>query len=78
MGHVMAQILRQTLGVEPRVGFAGHEPNHAALLDGQIDVYADYLGTALRRYLGLKPRRGAAETYRAVRDAARRRWNILV
>jgi glycine betaine/choline ABC-type transport system substrate-binding protein len=76
LGHVLAQLLEQECGVEARVGFAGHEPNHQALLDGAIDLYADYLGTALRRYLGLKPRRTAAGTYRAVRDEARRRWDI--
>ncbi len=72
----MAQLLERTLGVQARVGLAGHEPNHQALLDGEIDLYADYLGTALRRYLGLTPRPGAAATYRAVRDAARERWGV--
>ena len=72
----MAQLLEQTIGIQARVGLAGHEPNHAALITGDIDLYADYLGTALRRYLGLQPRRSAAATYRAVRDAARRRWRI--
>jgi glycine betaine/choline ABC-type transport system substrate-binding protein len=72
----MAQLLEQSAGIQARVGLAGHEPNHAALLAGDLDLYADYLGTALRRYLGLQPRRTAAATYRAVRDAARRRWQI--
>src|SRR5918912_4483988 len=72
----MAQLLEQRTGIQARVGLAGHEPNHAALLAGDLDLYADYPGTALRRYLGLQPRRSAAATYRAVRDAARRRWRI--
>src|SRR5689334_11300941 len=73
MGHVMAQLLEQTCGLLPRVGLAGHETNHQALVAAQIDLYADYLGTALRRYVQLRPVRGAAATYRKVRDAARER-----
>ena len=76
LGHVLAKLLEQDCGVQPRVGFAGHEANHQALLDGAIDLYADYLGTALRRYLKLQPRKTASATYRAVRDAARRRWDV--
>ena len=60
LGQVLAQLLMQEPGVRARVGFAGHEPNHQALLAGDIDVYMDYLGTALRRYLGLQPRKTAA------------------
>lgn len=76
MGHVMAQLLERTTGLRVRVGLAGHEANHQALLSGRIDLYADYLGTALRRYLELPPVRGVSATYRAVRDAARARWGI--
>lgn len=75
MGHVMAQLLERSLGIHARVGLAGHESNHEALLRGEIDLYADYVGTGLRRYLGLTPVRGARATYRAVRDGARRRWD---
>src|SRR5919199_1170551 len=76
MGHVMAQLLYSEFGIRARIGLAGHEPNHAALINGEIDLYADYLGTAVRRYLGLTPPRRAAATYRTVRDNARKRWGI--
>ena len=72
----MAQLFERTIGVTARVGLVGHEPNHAALLAGEIDLYADYLGTAVRRYLNLQPPKSAAATSRVVRDAARERWGI--
>src|SRR5690242_2993455 len=76
MGHVMAQLIEQSMGVQARIAYAGHESNHSALLAGEIDLYAEYLGTALRRYLGLTPVRDAEATYRLVRDASRERWGL--
>jgi len=46
------------------------------LLAGEIDVYVDYLPTAVPQYLNLQPPKTAAATYRAVRDGARQRWCV--
>ncbi len=73
----MAQLLTPHLPVEgkPRVGFEGHESNFEALRRGEIDLYAEYTGTALRRFLQMSPR-PRHEVYPAVRDASRQRWDI--
>lgn len=77
LGHVMAQALAPHISVPGglQVGFDGHESNHEALLRGDVHLYADYTGTALRRYLSLDPvpRR---QVYPVVRQAARERWNV--
>lgn len=74
----MAQSLAPHVIVEGglKVGFDGHESNHEALLRGDLDLYADYTGTALHRYLKLAPL-PRAQVHPAVRAAARARWNIV-
>lgn len=71
MAHALAPHVRGEL----RVGFDGHERNHEALLRGDLHLYADYTGTALRRYLGLAPL-PREQVYPAVRAAAWERWNV--
>lgn len=75
MSHVVAQLLEAFLGIRPRIGLAGHEANHKALLRGEIDLYIEYTGTALRRLLRL-PGQHRGEVFDVVRDAARRRWPV--
>src|SRR5262245_49224564 len=74
----MAQAISSHITIEggPRVGFDGHESNHQALLRGDLDLYADYTGTALRRYLKLAPL-PREQVHPAVRAAARERWNVV-
>src|SRR3989442_15937880 len=72
----MAQALSPHVDVGLKVGFAGHESNHEALLRGGLDLYADYTGPALRRYLKLAPL-PREQVYPAVRAAARERWNVV-
>jgi hypothetical protein len=52
MGHVLTLRLA-SIGLSPRVGLDGHEPNHELLVRGAIDMYVEFTGTAQRRYLGL-------------------------
>ena len=75
LGHVMAQSVQAHIGSDVRVGFFGHESNHEALLKGEIDLYADYDGTALHRYLAIgdRPR---PEVHSLVQHEARERWNV--
>ena len=49
-----------------------------ALLAGQMDLYAEYTGTALTAILGSLPRNDPAAVYRAVRDAYRDRFDLEV
>ena len=70
----MAQAVKQ-IDPELKVGYFGHETNHDALKNGEIDLYADYDGTALHRYLeiGPKPR---ADVHRLVQEGEREKWNV--
>ncbi len=75
MGYVVAHLLEAELGIRPRVGPAGHEANHEALLRGDLDLYIEYTGTALRRLLQLDlvpPRL----VFSVVREAVGRRWPV--
>jgi glycine betaine/choline ABC-type transport system substrate-binding protein len=74
MGHVLVLML-QKIGLRPRVGLDGHESNHESLLQGHIDLYIEYTGTAQRRYLHLPalPREAVFET---VKREAEARWDI--
>src|SRR5262245_65989707 len=74
----MAQAISSRIIIEGglRVGFDGHESNHEALLRGDLDLYADYTGTALRRYVNLAPL-PREQVHPAVRAAARERWNVV-
>lgn len=73
----MAQVLAPHIAIEGelKVGFDGHESNHEALLRGDLHLYADYTGTALRRYLNLAPV-PRQQVLPVVRAAARERWNV--
>jgi len=73
----MAQMLAPHVAVEDglKVGYDGHESNHEALLRGDIHLYADYSGTALRRYLKLAPV-PRQQVLPVVRAAARERWDV--
>lgn len=76
MGHVMALLLEESLGIRAKVGFEGHEANLEALLRGDIQLYSDYTGTALRRYLKLPPVE-PDRVYQVVKDESRARWGIV-
>lgn len=51
----MTQALSKLEIPRVRVGHYGHESNWEALLKGEIDLYAEYIGTALHRYVNLAP-----------------------
>ena len=74
LGHVMAQAVKE-LDPDLRVGFFGHEENHEAMKKGEIDLYAEYDGTALHRYLELGPK-PRADVHRLVQEGEREKWNI--
>jgi len=72
---VVAQLIEHTVGVRPRIGGSGHEENHDALVRGKIDVYVEYIGTALRRMLGVELPRGNA--FELVCEKSGRRWPVV-
>lgn len=70
----MAQAVKE-LDPDLKVGYFGHEANHEAIKNGEIDLYAEYDGTALHRYLELGPK-PRADVHRLVQEGEREKWNL--
>ncbi|MDE2237682.1 MAG: ABC transporter permease, partial [Elusimicrobia bacterium] len=68
LGELMAQLVETRLGVrvQRRFNLGGTMIVHNALKDGDIDVYAEYTGTALTAILGLQGGVDAAAAYEIV------------
>ena len=78
LGEIVAQHLERSLGVkvDRKLNLGGTLLAHQALLNGQIDLYPEYTGTALTAVLKLPVSRDAAEVARRVAAEYRSRWNI--
>jgi osmoprotectant transport system permease protein len=77
LGELMAQYLEaHGVAVErPLRGFQSTELIHGALVNGQIDLYVEYLGTAEEAILKLPPAPGVDPVTR-VRDAYAKRFHL--
>jgi osmoprotectant transport system substrate-binding protein len=81
---VLAQLLAQQieahtgLRVDRRLNLGGTLICHRAMLAGQMDLYAEYTGTALTAVLGEPSSNDTEEVYRTVRDAYRDRFGFEV
>lgn len=71
---MLAQVA-QTFDPNLKVGYFGHETNHEAMIRDDLDLYAEYDGTALHRYLEIGPQ-PRADVHRLVQEGARDKWNI--
>jgi osmoprotectant transport system substrate-binding protein len=78
LGEIVAQHLERRLGVkvDRKLNLGGTLLAHQALINGQIDLYPEYTGTALTAILKLPVSRDAAEVQNRVRAEYRSRWNI--
>lgn len=78
LGEIAAQHIENRLGnkVERRLDLGGTLLAHQALVNGEIDLYPEYTGTALTTILKLPPSSDAAAVLDKVRAEYRRRWNI--
>jgi osmoprotectant transport system substrate-binding protein len=78
LGEIVAQSIERRLGVEVdrKLNLGGTLLAHQALVNGQIDVYPEYTGTALTAVLKLPISRDAAGVAAQVRSEYRSRWNI--
>ncbi len=71
LGEMMAQLLeKRGIPVERKFGFGGTSLIHEALAHGEIDLYAEYTGTAAQAILHLDPNLPLD----AVRDAYRKQF----
>lgn len=78
LGEIMAQLLeaRTDLQVERRFNLGGTMICHGALAGGEIDLYAEYTGTALTAILGRPSLSDPGEVLRIVSKAYRREFDV--
>ncbi len=78
MGEIMAQLIEQNTGlrVVRKFNLGGTMICHGALLNGEIDLYAEYTGTALTAVLKRKVIADPEAAYRTVADAYARRFDL--
>src|SRR6266852_5414091 len=78
LGEIMAQQLERRLGqkVERKLNLGGTLLAHQALVNGEIDVYPEYTGTALTAVLKLPPLSDPARVLDQVRAEYRKRWQL--
>ncbi len=78
LGEIIAQHLEHRLGkpVDRRLNLGGTLLAHEALINGDIDLYPEYTGTALTAILKQPPSSEPAAVLAKVREAYRSRWQI--
>ncbi len=78
LGELYAQLLEHyDFRITRKLNLGGTQVAMAALRRGDIDLYPEYTGTALITELKLKPTGDAAATYRTVRDAYARDYDLI-
>ena len=80
LAEIMAQQIEAhtALRVDRRLNLGGTLICQQALLAGQMDLYAEYTGTALVAVLGEESSNDAVNVYRRVRDGYRDRFGLVV
>ena len=78
LGEILSeQIERQMhVPVERYLTLGGTLLVHEALVQGSIDLYPEYTGTALLAVLKRPPEKDAATAFAQVSEAYRKRWNL--
>jgi osmoprotectant transport system substrate-binding protein len=79
LGEIAAQQLERKLhiAVERKLNLGGTLLAHGALVNGQIDLYPEYTGTASGAVLKQKAAGDSAKVYMEVKDAYRERFHLL-
>lgn len=77
LGEIIAQHLeRHNLAVERRLDSRDTQAAHEALVNGTVDIYVEYTGTAYAAVLGLSGQREPSRVLAEVSSAYRSRWDI--
>lgn len=78
LGEIVAQQIERRLGqkVDRKLDLGGTLLAHQALVNGEIDLFPEYTGTALTTVLKLAPANDPAAVLARVRAEYRRRWNL--
>ena len=79
LGEILAQQLERRLGgkVARKLNLGGTLLAHQALVNGEIDVYPEYTGTALTAVLKLPVSSDASRVLAEVRTAYEKNWRLL-
>ncbi len=80
LGEILAQQIERQTGqhVERRFYLAGTYIAHQALLEGRIDGYVEYTGTALTAILKQQPAGDSVAVFNRVKSEYQRRFHLLV
>lgn len=80
LGEIFAQQLeaRTQLPVERRFYLAGSFICHQAIVQGRIDIYPEYTGTALTAILKEPPQSGSDAVYQKVKSKYERRFQLTL
>jgi len=78
LGEIVAQLIERTTGleVERRFGLGGTDICHAAMLNGELDIYVEYTGTGLLTVLKRSVIANPPEAFRAVAGSYRERYDL--
>ncbi|HVP48529.1 MAG TPA: glycine betaine ABC transporter substrate-binding protein [Bryobacteraceae bacterium] len=78
LGEILAQQLERRLGqkVERRLNLGGTLVAHQALVNGEIDLYPEYTGTALTAVLKLPLATDRTRVLGEVRSAYEKKWRL--
>ncbi len=78
LGEILAQHIerRMHVPVERYLNLGGTLLVHEAMVQGSIDLYPEYTGTALTAVLKRPPGKDAAAVFAEVREAYRSRWRL--
>ncbi|CAN5227742.1 hypothetical protein BH18GEM1_BH18GEM1_00840 [soil metagenome] len=79
---ILAEIIAQELEargvpVERRLHLGGTFVCHRAIVEGQIDLYVEYTGSALAAILERSPMQDSGAVYRAVAETYSERWDLV-
>lgn len=79
LGELMAQLIERhtDLNVERRFGLGGTDICHSALIKGELDIYAEYTGTALLNVLKREVIADPDAAFRTVAKAYRDRFQLV-
>ena len=79
LGEIIAQHVERRLGrpVSRRMSLGDSQLLHQALISGEVDLYPEYTGTALRDILKLNMEHDAATVYERVRDLYAAQYQVV-
>ncbi len=79
LAEMMTQLIeaKTKLTVIPKYNLGSTSICQAALLNGQIDMYPEYTGTAYLMVLKLKDPKSPQQVYQAVKDNYKKRFNLI-